>query len=84
MEKVDLYRELKAFPLVLEEMKRTATSRRDADEKRLVDASEVESEGEEEEEEEKEEEEEEENMLSSSRPSTTPRRRSQRQAARRR
>ena len=83
MEKVDLYRELKAFPLVLEEMKRTATSRRDADEKRLVDASEVESEGEEEEEEEKEEEEEE-NMLSSSRPSTTPRRRSQRQAARRR
>ena len=81
MEKVDLYRELKAFPLVLEEMKRTATSRRDADEKRLVDASEVESEGEEEEEEEKEEEE---NMLSSSRPSTTPRRRSQRQAARRR
>ena len=82
MEKVDLYRELKAFPLVLEEMKRTATSRRDADEKRLVDASEVESEGEEEEEEEKEEEEE--NMLSSSRSSSTPRRRSQRQAARRR
>ena len=80
MEKVDLYRELKAFPLVLEEMKRTATSRRDADEKRLVDASEVESE----EEEEEKEEEEEENMLSSSRPSTTPRRRSQRQAARRR
>ena len=82
MEKVDLYRELKAFPLVLEEMKRTATSRRDADEKLLVDASEVESEGEEEEEEEKEEEEE--NMLSSSRSSSTPRRRSQRQAARRR
>ena len=79
MEKVDLYRELKAFPLVLEEMKRTATSRRDAVEKRLVDASEVESEGEEE-----EEEEEEENMLSSSRSSSTPRRRSQRQAARRR